>query len=206
MERIRPPGRRRSRRPDSREGVDVDRTEAFALVNERIPSRNLVNHSVAVECIMEALAHRFDLCDEEVEAWALAGLLHDLDYAETGEDPGRHGLVTAEELRGVVDDRIIHAILGHADKAPRESRMDRALYAADPTTGFIIAAALVRPDKDITAVALRSLLKRWKEKAFARGASREQMDSCTDLGLTREEFLALSLAAMQARASDIGFA
>jgi predicted hydrolase (HD superfamily) len=134
----------------------------------------------------------------------LAGLLHDLDYAETGEDPARHGLVTAEELAGLVDDGIIHAILGHAEKAPRESQMDVALYAADPTTGFIVAAALVRPDRALAGVEVRSLLKRWKEKAFARGASREQMETCTDLGLTREEFLALSLAAMQARASDIG--
>ncbi|HEY5433300.1 MAG TPA: HD domain-containing protein [Coriobacteriia bacterium] len=182
----------------------MDRAEALALVTERIPSRNLVNHSIAVECIMAALARHFELSDADVERWALAGLLHDLDYAETGEDPARHGLVTAEELAGVVDDEIIHAILGHADKAERLSTMDRALYAADPTTGFIVAAALVRPDRDLAAVELRSLLKRWKEKAFARGASREQMDTCTDLGLTREEFLALSLAAMQARAADIG--
>jgi putative nucleotidyltransferase with HDIG domain len=182
----------------------MDRVEALALVVERIPSRNLVNHPVAVECIMEALGRHFGLCDGEVEGWALCGLLHDLDYAETGEAPERHGLVTAELLEGAVDPRIIHAILGHADKAPRESLMDKALYAADPTTGFIVAAALVRPDKDLAAVEVRSLLKRWKEKAFARGASREQMDTCIDVGLTREEFLALSLAAMQARASDIG--
>jgi len=182
----------------------VDRTEAFALVTARIPSRNLVNHCVAVECIMEALARHFGLPAADVERWALAGLLHDLDYAETGEDPSRHGLVTAAELEGVVDDEIIHAILAHAEKAPIESTMDRALYASDPTTGFIVAAALVRPDKDLDAVMVKSLLKRWKEKAFARGASRDQMETCTDLGLTREEFLGLSLAAMQARASDIG--
>jgi putative nucleotidyltransferase with HDIG domain len=182
----------------------VDRREALALVTERIPSRNLVNHSIAVECIMEALARHFGLSDADVERWALAGLLHDLDYAETGEEPARHGLVTAQELEGLVDGEIVHAILGHADKVPRESQMDRALYAADPTTGFIVAAALVRPDRDLAAVELRSLLKRWKEKAFARGASREQMDRCADIGLTREEFLTLSLAAMQASASDIG--
>jgi predicted hydrolase (HD superfamily) len=83
--------------------------------------------------------------------------------------------------------------------------MDMALYCADPTTGFIVAAALVRPDKDLAGVQLGSLTKRWKEKAFARGASREQMATCADLGLERDEFLALSLAAMQARASEIGF-
>ncbi len=183
----------------------MDRAEAFALVAERIPQANLVNHSVAVEVIMEALAKRFGLPEEDVARWALAGLLHDLDYAETAEDPARHGLLTAEALAGRVDDEIVHAILGHADKVERETLMDKALYAADPTTGFVVAAALGRPDKDLAAVEVRSLLKRWKEKAFARGASREQMDTCSEMGLTRDEFLALSLAAMQGRASELGF-
>jgi hypothetical protein len=183
----------------------MDRSEAFALVNERIPQANLVNHSVAAEIIMAAIGRRLGLDESEVGRWALAGLLHDLDYAETAESPERHGLVTAESLSGRVEPEIVHAILAHAEKVPRESDMDRALYAADPTTGFIVAAALVRPDKDLQAVEVRSLLKRWKEKAFARGASREQMDTCTDMGLTRDEFLALSLAAMQGRAAELGF-
>jgi uncharacterized protein len=184
----------------------MDRAEAYAEVRQRIAADNLVFHSVAVECIMGALARNAGLAEADVARWEMAGLLHDLDYAETGEDPSRHALVTAELLEGRVDDEIVHAILAHAEKAPRETPMDRALYAADPTTGFIVAAALVRPDKDIHEVQLKSLLKRWKEKAFARGASREQMDMCSDIGLTREEFLALSLAAMQARADEIGFA
>jgi putative nucleotidyltransferase with HDIG domain len=183
----------------------MDRAEAFALVGERITAANLVYHSVAVEVIMEALARHFGLPESDVARWALAGLLHDLDYAETGDDPARHGLVTAELLAGRVDDEILHAILAHAVKVPIESLMDRALYAADPTTGFVVAAALVRPDKDLRAVEVRSLLKRWKEKAFARGASREQMDTCSETGLTRDEFLALSLAAMQGRAAELGF-
>lgn len=182
----------------------MDRAEAFAMVSERIGNRNLVNHCVAVELIMEALAQHFELSDDDVARWALAGLLHDLDYAQTAEDFEQHGVITARELAGLVDDEIIHAILAHADKAPRESRMDLALYAADPTTGFIVAAALVRPEKKLEAVKLGSLLKRWKEKAFARGASREQMAACEELGFSREEFLALSLAAMQREAASVG--
>ncbi len=134
----------------------------------------------------------------------MAGLLHDLDYAETAEDPERHGLVTAEMLDGQVDDEVMHAILSHADKVPRESLMDKALYASDPTTGFIVAAALVRPDKSLAEVKLKSLKKRWKEKAFARGASRDQMGSCEEMGLERDEFLQLSLEAMQARSDELG--
>lgn len=182
----------------------MDRNEAVALVTREIPNRNLVNHCLAVEAIMEALAVRFELPEEEQRRWALAGLLHDLDYAETAEDPDRHGYVTAEMLGDQVDGEIIHAILGHAEKAPRESLLDMALYAADPTTGFIVAAALVRPDKSLEHVEVRSLKKRWKEKAFARGASRDQMATCESIGLSRDDFLELALRAMQARAADIG--
>jgi len=182
----------------------IDRERALELVRERIDNRNLVNHCVATEAIMRALAVRFELPEDDVERWALAGLLHDLDYAQTAEDFERHGVLTAEMLAGEIDDDMRHAILAHADKAPRESRMDVALYAADPTTGFIVAAALVRPDKSLAGVQLRSLTKRWKEKAFARGASRDQMAACADLGMERDDFLALSLAAMQAISDDLG--
>lgn len=182
----------------------ISRSEAYALVTERIPQANLANHCVATEIIMRALAERLSIPAADADRWAIAGLLHDLDYAETADDPARHGLVTAQELAGQVDDEMLHAILAHADKAPRESAMDRALWCADPATGFIVAAALVRPEKDLAGVEVRSLTKRWKEKAFAKGASREQMAGCEALGLERDEFLGLALSAMQARAAEIG--
>jgi predicted hydrolase (HD superfamily) len=182
----------------------IGRDEAHALVCERIPQANLVNHCVATEVIMRALAECLGMDPADSDRWALVGLLHDLDYAETADDPARHGLVSTEELRGVIDEEMLHAILGHADKVARETPMDHALWCADPTTGFIVAAALVRPEKDIAGVQLKSLTKRWKEKAFAKGASREQMAGCAEIGLERDEFLALALAAMQVRASEIG--
>lgn len=183
----------------------ISRDEAFALVTERIGQPSLVNHCVATEVIMGALARRLGLGDADVERWELAGLLHDLDYAVTADDPQRHGLVTADLLGGLVDDEMMHAILGHADKVARESPMDHALWCADPTTGFIVAAALVRPEKDLENVAVKSLKKRWKESAFAKGASRDQMAGCDRLGLERDEFLELALTAMQERKSEIGF-
>ncbi len=182
----------------------MDRDAALALVRERIPNRNLVNHCIAAEVIMEALARHLGRPDTDVARWGLAGLLHDLDYAETSEDPERHARGAAEELAGVVDEEIVHAILAHACHVPLETDMDRALYAADPLTGFIVAAALVRPDKSLAGVEVRSLKKRWKEKAFARGANREQMGTCTSLGITREEFLSVALEAMQARSEELG--
>ena len=182
----------------------ITRDEAYALVTERVPQRNLVSHCVATEIIMGALARHLGQSEADAERWELAGLLHDLDYAETADDFERHGIVTAEELAGELDAEQLHAILSHAEKAPRESRMDIALYCADPTTGFIVAAALVRPDKSLANVEVKSLKKRWKEGAFARGASREQMATCEELGITRDEFLALALEAMKARADEIG--
>ena len=182
----------------------IAREQAFELVSSRIPNSNLIGHCVATEIIMGALAQRLGLPEADVERWELAGLLHDLDYAQTAEDPARHALITAEELQGQIDDEMIHAILAHADKAERESQMDHALWCADPTTGFIVAAALVRPEKELEGVKVSSLLKRWKEKAFARGASREQMAGHEALGLEREEFLGISLASMQARHEELG--
>ena len=182
----------------------IARDEAYALVCERIPQRNLVSHCVATELIMRALAERLGLDAADAERWALAGLLHDLDYAETADEPERHGLITAEELNGLVDDEMLHAILAHAQKVERETPMDHALWCADPTTGFIVAAALVRPEKDLENVEVKSLKKRWKEGAFAKGASREQMADCEILGIERDEFLEIALTAMKARRGEIG--
>jgi predicted hydrolase (HD superfamily) len=83
--------------------------------------------------------------------------------------------------------------------------MDHALWCADPTTGFIVAAALVRPEKDLGGVQVKSLKKRWKESSFAKGANRDQMAGHVELGIERDEFLELALVAMQARAGEIGF-
>jgi putative nucleotidyltransferase with HDIG domain len=182
----------------------ISREDAHALVVARIPNANLVNHCVATEIIMEALAQWMELPAEDVQRWGRAGLLHDLDYAETAEDFDRHGLVTVEELGEQIDEDMAHAILAHAGKADLDAPMDIALYCADPTTGFIVAAALVRPDKSLANVEVRSLKKRWKEKAFARGASRDQMAFHERLGLDREQFLGLALGALQSRASEIG--
>ena len=182
----------------------ISRTDALVLVRERIPARNLVNHCVATEVLMEALAAHLGLIGSDIERWALTGLLHDVDYAETAEEPARHGLVSSELLQGMVDDEMLHAIRAHAGHEERETPLDHALWCADPTTGFIVAAALVRPEKDIAGVAVKSLKKRWKESSFAKGASREQMAGCSEIGLERDEFLDLCLAAMQARASDVG--
>ncbi|MCX5780346.1 MAG: HD domain-containing protein [Firmicutes bacterium] len=182
----------------------MQREEAWLLLRENLHNENLINHSLAVETIMRGLAERLQ---EDVDKFGLAGLLHDIDYDQTGDDPQRHSLLAAELLteKGLASD-IVYAVKVHNELhgLERKSTLDRALYAADPVSGFITAAAMVRPDKKLAEVQMKSLRKRFKESAFARGASREQMDTCSELGLEREEFLQIALASMQKIAEQLG--
>lgn len=182
----------------------MNREQALVLLKENLKNENLINHSLAVEAIMRGLAEKLG---EDVEKFGLAGLLHDIDYDATFDDPNRHSLLGAEilEKHGFPED-IVYAVKVHNEVhgLERKSLMDKALYAADPTSGFITAAALVRPDKKLENVELKSLKKRFKEKAFAKGASREQMATCSELGLELDEFLTISLESMKKVADDLG--
>jgi len=151
---------------------------------------------------MRALAERFG---EDVRSWGLAGLLHDIDYDETANDFARHGFMSAEilEEKGV-GDAILHAIKAHPGHIPAETMMAKALYAVDPLTGLIVAAALIRPDKKLRSIDTQFVLHRFKEKHFARGANREQIKSCDRLGMTLEEFVDVALSAMQGISTELG--
>lgn len=182
----------------------MNREQAWELLQQNLKSENLVNHSLAVEAIMRGLAERLG---EDGEKFALAGLLHDIDYDITGYDAQRHSLVGAKMLEeNGLDADVVYAVKVHneAHGLERKSVLDRALYAADPVSGFITAAAMVRPDKKLEEVQLKSLKKRFKEKAFARGASREQMALCSELGLELDEFLEIALQSMKKIADQIG--
>lgn len=180
----------------------MDREKALELVKEHIKTDNLVNHCLSVEACMKGFAGHFG---EDIEKWALAGLLHDLDYQYTLEDPDKHTLQTEELLEPYnLSPDIIHAIKAHNDKAPLESKMDVALYCSDPTSGFIIACALMHPSKKLENINLKRMKKRFKVKTFAQGASREQMQECTKMGLELDEFLAICLEAMQKIAPELG--
>ena len=180
----------------------MKRQEARQLLEEKVKTANLRKHMLATAAVLEALARRLG---EDPELFYLTGLLHDLDYDLTKETPERHGLETARMLEGRgLPQEMLHAIKAHAGKAQPESRLDISLYAADPVTGFIVACALIRPEKKLAAVDLDFLLKRWKEKRFAAGASREQMDTITRLGMSREEFLRLALEAMRGISGELG--
>jgi predicted hydrolase (HD superfamily) len=105
--------------------------------------------------------------------------------------------------RGFRED-VVHAVKAHNDKAPRESLMDRALYATDPVTGLIVAAVLMHPTKKVADVDVEFVMRRYKEKRFAAGANREQIQSCTDLGLSLEEFIGIAIESMRKVAGDLG--
>ena len=182
----------------------MTRKEVLDSVKANVENENLVKHMLATEAIMRALAKRLG---EDEEEWGLTGLLHDIDMELTEGDMSSHSKLGADLTRELgASEAMIHAVLCHneAHGIPRETQLDKALFCADPLTGLIIAAALVRPDKKLASVADKSVRKRFKEKSFAAGASREQIACCSEIGLELDEFLELGLAAMQEIASDLG--
>jgi putative nucleotidyltransferase with HDIG domain len=157
---------------------------------------------IATEAVMRKLAEHFE---EDLELWGLAGLLHDLDYDETVDDFPRHGLLTAEILDEYdIDERVVHAIKAHPGHVPAESRMDKALYAVDPLTGLIVAAALMHPTKKLKNVDTDFVMNRFKEKRFAAGANRDQIKTCDQIGIGLETFIDISLKAMQDIDTQLG--
>ncbi len=182
----------------------MTREEGMALVHELLKNKNLVKHCLAVEACMRELARHFG---EDEDLWGLAGLMHDADYEATEKDPAQHTLLMAKLLEERnCDPRIIHAVRAHSDEhgVPRESLMDKALYACDNLSGLIIACALVRPDKKLASVTPKFVMRKYKEKAFAASAKREEIETCSGIGFTLPEFAALNLAALQGISEDLG--
>ena len=141
-----------------------------------------------------------------MEMWGLTGLVHDIDLEMCQQDLERHALVGAEVLREHgVDEAVVHAVLGHNDKAERTGLMDKAMWVVDPTTGMITAAALIRPSKSTSDLKIKSVKKRMKDKRFAAAVNRDQIRACEEqLGLELSEFLTICLQAMDTIRDDIG--
>ncbi len=173
----------------------MNRDVAVELLEKNLKNKNLIKHCLSVEACMREFAERFG---EDVDKWSMAGLLHDLDYDYTVNDPDNHTLKTEEMLKDYnLDGEIIHAIKAHNQKAEKKSKMDIALYTIDPTTGFIIACALMHPSKKLENINLKRMKKRYKVKTFAKGASREQMEECAKMDVELDDFLVTCLTAMQ---------
>ena len=187
------------------------REDALALVHEYTASDSLRKHMLAVETAMRAYAEHFG---EDVERWGLTGLVHDFDYerypneahSPTEEHPAQ-GVRILRDL-GYPDD-VLQAILGHATYSgvPRETRMAKALFAVDELTGLITATALVRPSRSVQEVEARSVRKKMKDKAFARGVNRDDVvEGARELGVDLDEHIGFVIAAMQRNASALGLA
>lgn len=181
----------------------MKRNKALEILIKLSNSPNMVKHAVATEAVMRTLARRFE--PEKEEEYALCGLLHDADYEETEKSLAKHTDLVTEKINGKVPQEIIDAIRGHCDKIPRTSQMAKALYAADELTGLIVACALVQPDKRLKSVSVESVLKKFKDKSFAKGARRDQIKTCEDeLGISLDEFVGITLSSMQAISGDLG--
>jgi putative nucleotidyltransferase with HDIG domain len=183
---------------------DGARDRVVELVQERVANEHLRRHMLATEAIMRALAARLG---EDQDLWGLTGLAHDLDSEETEHDFTQHGVGSAQALRDLgVPEAAAHAVAAHnpATGVAAETPIDVALIAADQLSGLVTAAALVRPDRALAGVQLKSLRKRYRESAFARGVDRESIARCVELGLELDDFLALGLEAMQGVAPDLG--
>jgi putative nucleotidyltransferase with HDIG domain len=185
------------------------RDEALALVHEWTASDSLRKHMLAVEAAMRAYARRFG---EDEARWALAGLVHDFDYerypnAERAPDR-EHPAEGVRHLRALgYPDDVCEAVLGHGDYTgvPRVTLMARALFAVDELTGLITAAALIKPSRRVADVDVATVRKRMKDKAFARGVSREDVVRGAEaLGVPFDEHVAVVLGAMQSEAEALG--
>ena len=182
----------------------MTREEALNSVKDNVENGNLVKHMLATEAIMRALARRVG---EDEEAWGLTGLLHDIDMELTGGDMNSHSKLGADLARELgASEAMAHAILCHnpTHGIPPKTQLDKALFCADPLTGLITAAALVRPDKRLAGLEVKSVIKKFKQPSFAAGINRQQISRCSEIGLELNEFIELGLEAMQGIAADLG--
>jgi len=176
----------------------------MTLLREHTENENLVKHMLAVEAAMRAHAR---CCGEDEDLWGITGLIHDFDY-EKHPTPEEHPLVGIAILqeRGWPEE-ILHAIKGHAPYlgVPRVSRMDKALFAVDELTGFIVAVALTRPSKKLADVKVSSIKKKMKQSGFARNVSRDDIRTgAEELGIDLDDHIAFVLEAMVGIADDLG--
>jgi len=187
------------------------REDAWHLVTEFTQSESLRKHMLAVECAMRAYAAHFG---EDVERWGLAGLIHDFDYERwpnTDRHPdAEHPAAGVRHLRSLGwPEDVCEAVLGHAayTGVPRTTRMAQALFAVDELTGLVTATALVKPSRSVRDVEAASVRKKMKDKAFARGVSREDvLLGAQELGVELDDHVAFVVAAMQRDAEALGLA
>jgi putative nucleotidyltransferase with HDIG domain len=183
--------------------VRPNREDAWQLLNEHVTTDSLIKHALAVEAAMRYHAALFG---EDQELWGATGLIHDFDYEEhpTADEHPLAGVAILEE-RGWPTE-VIEAVMGHATylNVPRVTLMSKTLFAVDELTGLVSAAALVRPSKSVLDLETSSVTKKWKDKAFARGVNRADIElGMQELGVERAEHIARVVAAMRQVAAEL---
>jgi putative nucleotidyltransferase with HDIG domain len=181
----------------------LSREEAMNLLSQNLKNDKLIKHCMAVASIMQALAKELN---QDEELWYLTGLLHDIDYEATKTNMQEHGIRAAEILANKLPEQAIVAIKAHNEATgySDESLLATALKASDAVSGLVIATALVMPDKKLASVKLESLMRKFKQKDFARNVSREAILLCEKLGLSLERFLEISLNALKEISEELG--
>ena len=187
--------------------LNITREEAWTLINEHNKEKANLNHYIEAEVIMKGIAKHLG---EDEHVWGMAGLLHDLDWELTCNTHSQHGAKTVEFLKEYnLPEKFIYAIKAHNNKCleeevPPVSSLDYALRSCETVTGLIYASVLVRPDKKIENLQLKSLKKKFKDKKFAANCNRDMIKECEHLGLSLDEFLQIALDSMKTIASEIG--
>lgn len=182
----------------------LTREQAIDSIEANVESKNLINHMLATEAIMRALAVRLG---QDEDTWGLTGLLHDIDVELTEGDMDTHSKLGADIARDLgASEEMAQAILCHnaAHGVPCATVLDKALFCADPLTGLIVASALALPDRKLASLTPGSVMNRFRDKRFAAGADRAHIAKCSELGLQLEEFIEIGLLAMKGIAADIG--
>lgn len=177
--------------------VPMEREQALEELKGRLKSENLLKHSLAVEAIMRELAFYFK---EDIDKWGMAGLLHDIDYDKTAGDPAKHGLVGAEILETLdVESSIVYAIKAHNDYhgIERKRKIDKALYCASPMAVVMSACVAALPSKKVEDLTVDFAMEKINEQGFINDTELEQIKSCENIGLGLEEFVKLSIKAVQ---------
>jgi predicted hydrolase (HD superfamily) len=195
----------------------ISREDALKFLNEKVANKNIIKHMIAAEAFMRALAAKLksqisNVKDKEKideDEWAMVGLLHDGDY-KPDVPPERQGIAMTEMLRSQgfqIPDNVAHAMAAHnsATGVTPKTLMDWAIFCGDSLTGLIVAATLVLPSRKLADLTAESVLKRFREKSFARGTRREDIALCEEkLGIPLAKFVSIGLKAMQNVASDLG--
>jgi len=181
----------------------MERMQAYEELKVRLTNKSLIKHSLAVEAIMRSLA---EYLKDDIEKWGLAGLLHDIDYDKTAEDPSKHSLLGATILENLgIDDSIVYAVKAHNvyHGVKRKRKMDKALYVANPVSVLITNSALIIPSNKLEDVTADFVLNKFNDKSFEHSADREQILTCSELGISLEQFIEISLSAMKAISKEL---